>query len=53
MEHYKKRWPQIISPLDLKNIEHLNNYLAPLIQEYNQDFSIPLDQLESVTRKFD
>ncbi len=46
-------WPQIIRPLDLKNIEQLYKYLPHLIQEYNQDFSIPLDQLESVTRKFD
>ncbi len=49
----QRRWPQIIRLLDLKNIEQLNNYLPHLIQEYNQDFSIPLDQLESVTRKFD
>ncbi|WP_342275224.1 hypothetical protein [Spiroplasma endosymbiont of Cantharis lateralis] len=49
----QRRWPQIIRLLDLKNIDQLNDYLPYLIQEYNQDFSIPLDQLESITRKFD
>ncbi len=45
-------WPQIIRLLDLKNIEQLNNYLPHLIQEYNQDFLVPLGQLESVSREF-
>ncbi len=53
LEHYKRGRPQIIRLLDLKNIKQLNNYLPHPIQEYNQDFSIPLEQLESVTRKFD
>ncbi|WP_342259303.1 hypothetical protein [Spiroplasma endosymbiont of Dioctria linearis] len=48
----QRRWTQIILLLDLKNIEQLNNYLPHLIHKYNQDFSIPLDQLESVARKF-
>ncbi|WP_342259307.1 hypothetical protein [Spiroplasma endosymbiont of Dioctria linearis] len=48
-----RRWNQIIRLLDLKKIEQLNNYLPHFIHEYNQDFSIPLEELESVARKFD
>lgn len=48
----QRRWPQTIRLLGLKNLAGLNKYLPQLIAEYNQQFSIPLDQLQSVTSPF-